>query len=195
MHVAIIGCGISGLLSALELLEQGCSITLFDQQKAGKGASWAGGGILSPMYPWRYPKEVNLLAQHGKGLYQQWNEKLKPVTGIDFEIHETGLLIFDQDDFEQGLHYAELNNEAMQRCQKLDREALIHTNPHISNQFQEAIYFPEIANIRNPQLLKSIIDYLRKHPKVTLHENIWIDHFEIKNQNIQSLRSQCGKLR
>ena len=66
MKVAIIGAGISGLLSALELIEQGCSVTIFDQQQAGKAASWAGGGILSPMYPWRYPQAVNTLAQHGK---------------------------------------------------------------------------------------------------------------------------------
>jgi glycine/D-amino acid oxidase-like deaminating enzyme len=94
MKVAIIGAGISGLLSALELIEQGCSVTIFDQQQAGKAASWAGGGILSPMYPWRYPQAVNELAQHGKALYQAWNEKLRPVSGIDFEIHESGMLIF-----------------------------------------------------------------------------------------------------
>lgn len=55
MHIAIIGAGISGLLSALELVEQGCSISIFDQQQAAQAASWAGSGILSPMYPWRYP--------------------------------------------------------------------------------------------------------------------------------------------
>ncbi|MFZ0331829.1 MAG: FAD-dependent oxidoreductase, partial [Acinetobacter bohemicus] len=51
MKIAIIGAGISGLMSALELVEQGCSVIIFDQQHAGQAASWAGGGILSPMYP------------------------------------------------------------------------------------------------------------------------------------------------
>lgn len=46
MHIAIIGAGISGLMSALELVEQGCTISIFDQQQAGQAASWAGGGIL-----------------------------------------------------------------------------------------------------------------------------------------------------
>lgn len=44
MHIAIIGAGISGLMSALELVEQGCTISIFDQQQAGQAASWAGGG-------------------------------------------------------------------------------------------------------------------------------------------------------
>ena len=93
MHIAIIGAGISGLMSALELVEQGCTISIFDQQQAGQAASWAGGGILSPMYPWRYVHAVNQLAQFGKASYQAWNQKLYPITGIDFEIHDTGMLI------------------------------------------------------------------------------------------------------
>ena len=193
MHIAIIGCGISGLLTALELLDQGCSISLFDQQQAGKAASWAGGGILSPMYPWRYPQAVNDLAQHGKTLYQQWNKKLSPVTGIDFEIHDTGLLIFDQDDFEIGQQYAERYHEPMQHCQLLDREKLEQTNPRISQQFQQAMYFSEISNVRNPRLLKSIITYLKQHPKVKLYENTWIDHFDIKNNKINSILSTQGQ--
>ena len=193
MHIAIIGCGISGLLTALELLDQGCSISLFDQQQAGKAASWAGGGILSPMYPWRYPQAVNDLAQHGKTLYQQWNKKLSPVTGIDFEIHDTGLLIFDQDDFEIGQQYAEHHHEPMQHCQLLDREKLEQTNPRISQQFQQAMYFSEISNVRNPRLLKSIIAYLKQHPKVKLYENTWIDHFDIQNNKINSIRTTLGQ--
>ena len=193
MHIAIIGCGISGLLTALELLDQGCSISLFDQQQAGKAASWAGGGILSPMYPWRYPQAVNDLAQHGKTLYQQWNEKLSPITGIDFEIHDTGLLIFDQDDFEIGQQYAERHHEPMQHCQLLNRKKLEQTNPRISQQFQQAMYFSEISNVRNPRLLKSIITYLKQHPKVKLYENTWIDHFDIKNNQINSIQTTQGQ--
>ena len=193
MHIAIIGCGISGLLTALELLDQGCSISLFDQQQAGKAASWAGGGILSPMYPWRYPQAVNDLAQHGKAFYQQWNEKLSPITGIDFEIHDTGLLIFDQNDFEIGQQYAEHHNEPMQHCQLLNRENLEQANPRISQQFQQAMYFSEISNVRNPRLLKSIITYLKQHPKVKLYENTWIDHFDIKNNKINSIQTTQGQ--
>lgn len=193
MQVAIIGCGISGLLSALELLEQGCSIVLFDQQQAGKGASWAGGGILSPMYPWRYADEVNDLAQYGKALYQNWNEKLKPITQIDFEIHDSGLLIFDEDDFNVGLNYAKQKHQPMQACQRLNRTELIQVNPHIAKTFQNALHFPQISNIRNPRLLKSIIAYLKQHPKVQFHENVWIDHFEIKQQKIDFIRAQNGK--
>ena len=193
MHIAIIGAGVSGLLTALELVEQGCSITLFDQQHTGHAASWAGGGILSPMYPWRYPREVNHLAQHGKSMYQQWNEKLLPETGIDFQIHETGMLIFDEDDFDVGLNYKNQYNEPMQYCEYLQREQLEKVNPHISQSFQHAIYFPQLANVRNPRLLKSLTAYLKQHPNVQIYENTWIDRFEIKHNEIQYIQAQNGQ--
>ncbi len=193
MKIAIIGAGISGLMSALELVEQGCSVMIFDQQQAGKAASWAGGGILSPMYPWRYPQAVNQLAQYGKSLYLEWNEKLKPVSGIDFEIHETGLLIFDEADFERGLNYAEQFQEPMQQCEYLQQEQIEQVNPFIAPKFQQAIYFPQIANVRNPRLLQSITAYLKQHPQVEFIEHCPIEHFNIANGKVQSVCAQNGK--
>ncbi|TCB79710.1 glycine oxidase ThiO [Acinetobacter sp. ANC 3781] len=193
MKVAIIGAGISGLLSALELVEQGCSVIIFDQQQAGKAASWAGGGILSPMYPWRYPRAVNQLAQHGKSLYLEWNKKLEPITGIDFEIHNTGMLILDESDFDIGQRYAEQFDEPMQQCQLLQQPRLQQINPHLSGQFSQALYFSQLSNVRNPRLLKSIISYLKQHPQVQFYENTWVDHFHIQQQRVTSIQTQSGQ--
>lgn len=193
MHIAIIGAGISGLMSALELVEQGCTISIFDQQQAGQAASWAGGGILSPMYPWRYVHAVNQLAQFGKASYQAWNQKLYPVTGIDFEIHDTGMLIFDEEDFDIGLSYAEQHREPMQRCEYLQRDALEQVNPHISDQFQEAIYFPELSNIRNPRVLQSLIRYLKQHPNVEFFEHTPVKKLIQQGDVIQALQTEDGR--
>jgi len=193
MKIAIIGAGISGLMSALELVEQGCSVIIFDQQQAGKAASWAGGGILSPMYPWRYPHAVNQLAQYGKSLYLEWNEKLKPVSDIDFEIHETGLLIFDETDFETGLNYVRQFQEPMQQCEYLQQEQIEQLNPFIDAKFQHAIYFPQIANVRNPRLLQSITTYLKQHPQVEFVEYCPIEQFNMLNGKVQSIAAKNGK--
>lgn len=194
MHIAIIGAGISGLLSALELVEQGCSISIFDQQQAAQAASWAGSGILSPMYPWRYPQAVNDLAKFAKPQYQAWNEKLKPITGINFEIHETGMLIFDEDDFEIGLNYAERHHETMQQAEYLNRKQLEQINPHIHPKFQQALYFSQLANVRNPRLLQSLTQYLKQHPRVRFFEHCPIQQFQIIENRIQAIQSADGRL-
>ncbi|PJG42208.1 D-amino acid oxidase [Acinetobacter tandoii] len=192
MNIVIIGAGISGLLSALELAEQGCQVSIYNQTYAGQ-ASWAGGGILSPMYPWRYPRAVNHLAQHGKALYQTWNEKLQPITGIDFQIHETGMLILDEADFEVGLNYKNQFQEPMQHCEYLQREQLEQVNPHLAEQFQHAIYFPEIANVRNPRLLQSIRQYLEQHPKVQFFDQTPIQKFHLQNDQAQYVETEAGQ--
>lgn len=195
MHIAIIGAGITGLMSALELLEQGCSVTLFDQQVAGQAASWAGGGILSPMYPWRYPAAVNALARHAKPMYQDWNQKLQPFTGINFQIHETGMLIFDESDFEIGLSYAETHQEPQQQAKLLDQAKLQQINPRINQStFKQAIYFPELANIRNPRLLQSIIRYLKHHPRVTWQEDCKITRLNIQQGRIKNISDENGHI-
>ncbi len=192
MHIAIIGAGINGLMTALELIEQGCSVTILDQQQAGKAASWAGGGILSPMYPWRYPQAVNALAKYAKPLYQDWNNKLKPVTGIDFEIHETGMLIFDEEDFDIGYHYAERHHEPMQQALYIEQEQIEQINPQVSSEFKHALYFPHIANVRNPRLLQSIIHYLKQHPHVRWLEHTPVRKIKIGSAQIDAVQTEQG---
>lgn len=193
MHIAIIGAGICGLLTALELVEQGCRITLFDQQEAGRASSWAGGGILSPMYPWRYPTAVNQLAMHGKALYAQWNEKLYPLTGIDFEIHETGMLIFDETDFATGLKYADHYQQPMQQSRLLCSTELEQVNPRLAPQLKQALYFPYLANIRNPRLLQSLITFLKQHPKVEFFEHCPIEQLIYQGDRITAIKTHHGK--
>lgn len=193
MHIAIIGAGVSGLLSALELVERGCSVSIFDKQHTGSAASWAGGGILSPMYPWRYPHEVNALARYGKQGYLKWNEKLQPMTGIDFEIHETGMLIFDEDDFEIGLDYARLHQDPMQQAHYLQHEQIEQVNSLISPQFQQAIYFPQLANIRNPRLLQSLKAYLQQHPQVKIYEHSPVTQLNIQQDRLSSIATANGQ--
>lgn len=165
MHISIIGAGISGLMSALELVEQGCQVDLYDGQDQGQ-ASWAGGGILSPMYPWRYPHAVNVLAQSAEAMYQKWNELLFEKTGIDFEIHQTGMLIFDETDQAIGLRYADLTQNPYQQSSLIHAKDLADQFPLLNSNLTQALHFPRISNVRNPRLLASLKGYLSQHPNV-----------------------------
>ena len=48
--ILMVGAGVMGMLSGLELAEAGQKVLMIDRGRAGLEASWAGGGIISPLY-------------------------------------------------------------------------------------------------------------------------------------------------
>ncbi|MCK4709126.1 MAG: FAD-binding oxidoreductase, partial [Gammaproteobacteria bacterium] len=79
----VVGAGISGVLTALELQRAGAEVILLERDKIGRESSWAGGGIISPLYPWRYPDAVTRLAQYGQQHYPALLDTLHLESGID----------------------------------------------------------------------------------------------------------------
>lgn len=193
MHVLIIGGGIIGLLTALELSQSGCQVTILDAQDFGQAASWAGGGILSTMYPWRYNKPINQLAMRGKALYQEWQPILQQATGLDIEINPSGMLILDQADFEIGLNWASQDNDPQQTATLLDAAQLHTISPHLNQTIQQALWFPQLANIRNPRLLKTLIAFLTLQPNVKLVTHTAVRQFVVKNHTVTSVLDQNNK--
>ena len=97
VDVIIVGGGLMGLLSAYCLHESGASVIVLEKNKVGKEASWAGGGILSPLYPWQYPNAVNDLATYSQHDYASFCEGLYQRTDYDPEWLQSGLLLTDTD--------------------------------------------------------------------------------------------------
>ena len=90
--VLIIGAGVMGMLSALELAEAGQDVVILDKGRAGLEASWAGGGIISPLYPWRYSPPITALATWSQNAFPDLIAELRDSTGIDPELLANGML-------------------------------------------------------------------------------------------------------
>ena len=104
------------------------------------------------------------------------------------------MLIFDEDDFEIGLNYADRHHEPMQQAEYLNREQLEQINPHIHPKFKQALYFSQLAYVRNPRLLQSLTQYLKQHPRVRFFEQCPIQQFQIIENRIQAIQSADGRL-
>ena len=81
--ILIIGGGVIGLLTARELASAGANVTLVEMGDTGQESSWAGGGILSPLYPWRYGGAVTALAGWSRKSTRSCAQALFEETGID----------------------------------------------------------------------------------------------------------------
>lgn len=163
----IIGGGINGLLLARELAPSGADITLLERGRCGKEASWAGGGIVSPLYPWRYQSAVTALASWAQDFYPQLAEELIAQTGIDPQLRQTGLLMLHPEDELRALQWARSHGRSMELV-KVD--FLRQREPDLSRQHSRGLWMPEVSNVRNPRLNKALLSSLNKQVNVTVRE-------------------------
>lgn len=179
--VLIIGGGISGLLTARELRLAGCEVTIVDRQQPGQESSWAGGGILLPIYPWRQPVAISDLVIPSVQQYPHLQAELLAATGIDPEWRPCGMWISHNPDIEQALEWCQQRDVSHQTV--IPAGVLPTT---LNSTRLHPLWLPDIAQIRNPRLLKSLLAYLQQLGVQFVADAILGD-IEIEQQRIKSI--------
>lgn len=184
--ITIVGGGIMGLLSAREFALSGASVTVIDQSQTGHEASWAGGGILLPLYPWRQDSSISRLVMASLELYPKLVDELRDNTGIDPEWDPCGLFISQNPDIDTAIDWC--NNH---------RVTYSETPPTSVAKLQDhqinPLWLPGIAQIRNPRLLKSLKQLLLNH-KVQFVENSQLLHLDIEHLQVRSITTSTGSI-
>ncbi len=161
--ITIIGGGIIGLLTARELLLAGTSVTVIEKNGLGQESSWAGGGILLPLYPWRQPDAITRLVMQSLKLYPDLASQLIVETGIDPEWTPCGLLMTKAPDFAAAENWCKTNEVRYEL-----------PGPGFFDQFNtlpdHPMWLPDIAQARNPRLVKSLKqDLISKKAQIREH--------------------------
>jgi glycine oxidase len=153
--VTIIGGGLIGMLTARYLAQGGVSVAIYEKSEIGRESSWAGGGIISPLYPWRYADAVTELARYGQQHYEVLAGELLAETGIDPQYLHSGLLLLDIDEAErqQAEQWAERFGYQLEY---LDRAAIMSLQPNLGLVSAHAIWMPTVAQMRNPRLVQAL---------------------------------------
>ena len=153
-EVIIIGGGIIGMLTARELHAAGADVLVIERGPLGGESSWAGGGIISPLYPWRYDRSVNQLAEVSKTIYPGLARQLQDESGIDCELITSGLLYTSLEEKAQAENWA---RQWSVKLQTITDAGLIHDiEPQVSSTIESGLWLPDIMQIRNPKLVKAL---------------------------------------
>ena len=190
--VIVVGAGAIGLLMARQLADAGRQVLLLEQGRSGGEASWAGGGIVSPLYPWRYSPAVSALAHWSQDFYPQLAQSLAEETGIDPQLHVTGLYWLDLPNEQRALAWAE---EQQRELRALPISQVRAVLPALGAGFSRALYMPGVANIRNPRLLQALRASLAQRPAVTLLEHCAVQGFLSEQGRVVGVRSTQGEHR
>lgn len=136
----VVGGGLVGLLTAAELVGAGWEVSVLDAGDFAQQASWAGGGILSPLAPWDEPPAVDQLARESAARTRHWVEDLAGGHGPDPEYWVCGMDIHTPPE------------AAMAWARRTD-------TPHA--ELPDRLRLTDIAQIRTPRYGKRILAWLR----------------------------------
>jgi glycine oxidase len=172
--VIIIGGGIIGMLTARELHNDGADVLVVERGPLGGESSWAGGGIISPLYPWRYSPSVNQLAEISKQIYPDLAQQLQDESGIDCELITSGLLYTGTEEQQRAQSWAQEWSIDLQPLTGVPQ--IQEVEPQVSTGIDSGLWMPEIMQIRNPKLVKAMkgsfdtlgIKYLEQTPVTEL---------------------------
>ena len=153
-EVIIIGGGIIGMLTARELHNAGAGVLVIERGPLGGESSWAGGGIISPLYPWRYSDSVNQLAEISKTLYPGLAQQLQQESGVDCELITSGLLFTSLEEQQQAESWARAWSVNLQTI--TDAQQIHEIEPRVSAAIDSGLWLSDIMQIRNPKLVKAM---------------------------------------
>ncbi|GLK90721.1 NAD(P)/FAD-dependent oxidoreductase [Pseudomonas turukhanskensis] len=188
----VVGGGALGLLSAYKLALQGEAVVLLDRAQVGSESSWAGGGIVSPLYPWRYSPAVTALAHWSQDFYPGLGEQLLAQTGVDPEVFVTGLYWLDLDDEAEALAWA---SNLGRPLASVPVSKVYDAVPVLGPGYERAVYMSGVANVRNPRLVKALRAALLNMPNVTVHEQAAVGGFIREGARVVGVQTALGDIR
>ena len=171
MHIGIAGVGLVGRVLALNLLQQGHTLTLFDEDSAygDKPAGMTAAGMLAVFAELESAESV--IFDHGKRSIALWPDLLEQV-GIPEAYQQKGSIITAHpQDYKELDHFIEtLKNkvEEASEIQLLDRKELTKLEPDLA-QHAKAFFIPQEGQVDAQRFMEASSDYLLAHENVTWH--------------------------
>ena len=150
--VLVVGGGIIGTLVALECRARGADVMVVDAGSGRPSASWAGGGILSPLFPWRYADAWLPLTADAGARYRYWQTVIAEAGLLPPEINACGMLVRAADD--QGVpDWSQRSGVAVAAA----------ADSGLPAGFVDAAdwWLPEVAAVRNPHWLRQLRELAR----------------------------------
>jgi glycine oxidase len=157
--VAIAGAGLIGGAIALELVEAGLSVGVYDRGEPGHEASWASAGILSPApeNPGGIPMVP--LGKASMALYPEFVARVEEISGekSGFRPHGTIEALLSGDAVRDLSTLIALHHGLGLKAEPLRGEEARELEPALSEEVEAAALRPEEASVDNRALVQAVL--------------------------------------
>lgn len=187
--VVIVGAGAAGLMSAIELVDAGLGVEILEAGPVGGESSWAGGGILSPIYPWLYPDALNQLAQWSNEHYPAYLDRIMQDSGVDPQHIVSGHLIINANLDDPEIH--QWASTFPVEVKTVGAQELLELEPELNPQLKQGLWLPTIGQVRNPRLVQALRGAAEKLG-VSIHEHRPVTGITQQNGQVTGISTEAG---
>jgi glycine oxidase len=200
VDVAIVGGGIIGLAVAWRARERGMSVSVFERDELGRGASYVAAGMLAPVAELEFGQTARRVLEMGLRSAQMWPafaDELRDATGVPIALRRTGTLLVARD--EDGARELERQLE-LRRSLGLPVERLLPSEarerePSLAPTVRLALEAPDDHAVDPRPVLKAL-RRVCEHAGVVIHEHTSVRGIELDGacERVRGLRLHSGEL-
>jgi glycine oxidase len=178
MNIGIAGVGLVGRVLALNLLQRGHTVTLFDEDTAygDKAAGMTAAGMLAVFA--ELESAESMIFDHGNRSIALWPNLLEQVGIPDAYQQEGSIITAHPQDYNELDHFIETLKYKVPEASEiklLDRAALKGLEPDL-DQHAKAFFIPHEGQVDAQRFMKASSDYLLSHPNV-----MWKEESKVMN--------------
>lgn len=159
MRVVVVGGGVMGCATALELAARGVrDLIILERAVPGAEASSAAAGMLAAQIESGGDDELARFVR-ARDAYEAWTTSLRAQTGIDVGFRRSGALALVRDEASMDAARARVERHRAQglRAELLDRTQALAIERALGDGFVGAAWYPDEAQVDPPQLLRALV--------------------------------------
>ena len=156
--VIVVGGGVIGLSIAWRLSGSGSRVTVIERDVSGRGASWAAGGMLSPLAEAEESGPFLAMAAASHQEWPDWAARLEAQSGAEIGLHLNGktLVAFDQDEAARLRERFDWQSAAGHDVRWLNGEDVFSVEPSVATHVVAGMHLPHDGRVNNRGLVAAL---------------------------------------
>ena len=195
VRVIVVGAGIMGTASALELADAGCDVVLLERAVPGAEASSAAAGMLGAQLESHDDAEFDVFRE-ARDAYGAWAAELTRRSGVDVGYRVSGAMRLAQSAAEAEKLEATVRWH-IRRCARaelLSGGGILGVEPSLSKSLVAAAHYPDEAQVEPTRLLRALAVAVAREPRIDVRSGVTVRGIQVEAGRATGVLLEDGAL-